>query len=158
MYEYACRIVRVVDGDTVDVDIDLGFNTWIHNERIRLNGIDAPESRTSDKIEKFFGTIAKSELEKKLPKGSFQTLRTIEVSSSEKYGRTLGEFIMGHININRWMVDNYFAVDYTGQNKDQVILAHNENFKRIISREPELLPSLLKEAGVSDQRYIERLL
>ena len=49
MYEYNCKIVKVVDGDTVDVDIDLGFGVWMRNERVRLYGIDAPESRTSDK-------------------------------------------------------------------------------------------------------------
>ena len=52
MYEYKCKIVKIVDGDTIDVDIDLGFGTWIHNERIRLVGIDTPESRTRDLEEK----------------------------------------------------------------------------------------------------------
>ena len=52
MYEYRCKVLKVIDGDTVDVDIDLGFNTWIKNERVRLMGIDTPESRTRNKIEK----------------------------------------------------------------------------------------------------------
>ena len=55
MYEYNCKMVRVVDGDTVDVDIDLGFGVWMRNQRIRMYGIDAPESRTSDPIEKIYG-------------------------------------------------------------------------------------------------------
>lgn len=55
MYEYNCNIVRVVDGDTVDVDIDLGFGIWVRNERVRLYGIDTPESRTRDLREKFYG-------------------------------------------------------------------------------------------------------
>ena len=55
MYEYKVNILKVVDGDTVDVDIDLGFGVWLRNERVRIMGIDTPESRTSDKIEKFFG-------------------------------------------------------------------------------------------------------
>ena len=59
MYEYRCKILRVVDGDTVDVDIDLGFGVWMHKERIRLYGIDTPESRTRDKVEKIFGLEAK---------------------------------------------------------------------------------------------------
>ena len=54
MYEYRCKILRVVDGDTVDVDIDLGFGVWMHKERVRINGIDTPESRTRDKEEKVF--------------------------------------------------------------------------------------------------------
>ena len=55
MYEYNCKMVRVVDGDTVDVDIDLGFGVWMRNQRIRMYGIDTPESRTSDPIEKIYG-------------------------------------------------------------------------------------------------------
>ena len=54
MYEYKVNILKVVDGDTVDVDIDLGFGVWLRNERVRIVGIDCPESRTSDKIEKVF--------------------------------------------------------------------------------------------------------
>ena len=52
MYEYRCKVVRVIDGDTVDVDIDLGFGVWLHKERVRLYGIDTPESRTRDLEEK----------------------------------------------------------------------------------------------------------
>ena len=59
MFEYNCKIVRVVDGDTVDVNIDLGFGLWIHKERIRLYGIDTPESRTRDLVEKKYGLFAK---------------------------------------------------------------------------------------------------
>ena len=53
MYEYNVKVVKVIDGDTVDVDIDLGFGVWLHKERVRLYGIDTPESRTSDVQEKF---------------------------------------------------------------------------------------------------------
>ena len=60
MYEYKATIVRVVDGDTVDVDIDLGFDTWLHNQRIRLYGIDTPECRTRNKREKAHGLLAKN--------------------------------------------------------------------------------------------------
>ena len=62
MYEYKCKIVKVVDGDTVDVDIDLGFGCWLRDERVRVMGIDTPESRTSDKVEKIFGLKAKERL------------------------------------------------------------------------------------------------
>ena len=55
MYEYKVNILKVVDGDTVDVDIDLGFGCWLRNERVRIVGIDTPESRTSDRVEKVFG-------------------------------------------------------------------------------------------------------
>ena len=59
MYEYRCKVVKIVDGDTVDVDIDLGFGVWLHKERIRMFGIDTPESRTRDLEEKKFGLAAK---------------------------------------------------------------------------------------------------
>ena len=59
MHEYKCKILRVVDGDTVDVDIDLGFGIWMHKERVRLLGIDTPESRTRDIEEKKFGLLSK---------------------------------------------------------------------------------------------------
>ena len=55
MYEYNCELDRVVDGDTVDVNIDLGFGIWLRKERVRVMGIDTPESRTSDPVEKVFG-------------------------------------------------------------------------------------------------------
>ena len=71
MYEYNVRLVRVVDGDTVDVDIDLGFGIWLHKERIRLYGIDTPESRTRDLEEKKYGKLATKFVERFLddPKG-----------------------------------------------------------------------------------------
>ena len=59
MYEYRCKVVKIIDGDTVDVDIDLGFGVWLHKERIRMFGIDTPESRTRDLEEKKFGLAAK---------------------------------------------------------------------------------------------------
>jgi len=66
MYEYKCTIVRVIDGDTVDVDIDLGFGIIMADERVRIMGIDTPESRTSDKVEKLFGKAAKARLQELL--------------------------------------------------------------------------------------------
>ena len=59
MYEYKCKLVKVVDGDTIDIDIDLGFGVWLQNQRIRMYGIDTPESRTSDDIEKVYGIASK---------------------------------------------------------------------------------------------------
>ena len=70
MYEYRIKVVRVIDGDTVDVDIDLGFGVWMHKERVRLYGIDTPESRTRDKVEKVFGKAAKAYLQESLKKGT----------------------------------------------------------------------------------------
>ena len=67
MYEYKCKILRIVDGDTVDVDIDLGFGVWLHRERVIIMGIDTPESRTRDKVEKQFGLASKQFLKDMLP-------------------------------------------------------------------------------------------
>ena len=66
MHEYKIDVLRVVDGDTVDVDIDLGFGVWLRDERVRMMGIDTPESRTSDKVEKLFGLAAKEKLKSKI--------------------------------------------------------------------------------------------
>lgn len=93
MYNYFCIIKRIVDGDTVDVDIDLGFNIWMHNQRIRLIGIDAPETRTRDLEEKAAGISAKQYVENLLPLGTRQILISKTYNSEVgKYGRILGDF------------------------------------------------------------------
>ena len=126
MYEYSCKIVRVIDGDTVDVDIDLGFGMWIHKERIRLYGIDTPESRTRDKIEKQYGLLAKKHVQKFLPTGSKQTLVTVQ-DKAGKFGRILGKFKIeypeeeGYVTtLNEWLVNNHHAVAYHGQSKNEI--------------------------------------
>ena len=95
MYEYRCKVLKVVDGDTVDVDIDLGFGTWLHNERVRIMGIDTPESRTSNDIEKKFGLAAKSRLQELL--GETAILKPQVSKKGEdmkgKFGRILGDFM-----------------------------------------------------------------
>lgn len=132
MHEYRCKIRKIVDGDTVDVDIDLGFNTWINNERVRLYGIDTPESRTRDLEEKKFGLYAKSIVEKYLPVGSNQTLVT-HLDKVGKFGRTLGEFKMFDIEqdrqttINEFMIRNNIGVEYKGQSKDLIKEEHLKN-------------------------------
>ena len=132
MYEYSCKIVRVVDGDTVDVDIDLGFGVWRHKERIRLHGIDTPESRTRDLEEKKFGLLAKKQVEHFLPEGSIQTLLTVK-DKAGKFGRILGKFkIEDHMHptpttINEWMIRHHHAAPYFGQSKDEIAQIHMDN-------------------------------
>ena len=132
VYEYSCKIVRVVDGDTVDVDIDLGFGVWMHNERVRLHGIDTPESRTRDLEEKKFGLLAKDQVDHFLPKGSIQTLVTVK-DKVGKFGRILGKFkIKDHqyptpTTINEWMIRHHHAAPYFGQSKDEIAQIHLEN-------------------------------
>ena len=127
MYEYRCKIVKIIDGDTVDVDIDLGFGVWMHKERIRLYGIDTPESRTRDLDEKKYGLIAKSWIEKFMPLGSIQTLIT-QKDKSGKFGRILGKFRVNDgsydIILNDWMITNHHAVAYYGQSKQDIAEQH----------------------------------
>ena len=100
MYEYKCKLVKVVDGDTIDVDIDLGFGVWLQNQRIRMYGIDTPESRTSDKVEKIYGLAAKDYLVKWTNAGGLK-LRTFK-DGKGKYGRILGQIWYGdEHNINQ---------------------------------------------------------
>ena len=129
MYEYNCKIVRVVDGDTVDVDIDLGFNHWLHNERIRLYGIDTPECRTRDAEEKKYGLMAKKFVEQCLHKGGTSILTTRE---KDKFGRYLGVIMLGgRTSINAALVSEHLAVPYSGQNKEDIAQQHLINREKL---------------------------
>ena len=130
MYEYKCKVVRVVDGDTVDVDIDLGFGVWMRKQRIRMYGIDTPESRTSDKVEKKYGLAAKDFLVKWTNAGEL-TLRTFK-DDRGKFGRILGELWWGgKQNINQLLVDNHHAVRYHGQSKEEIKEEHLANREKL---------------------------
>ena len=135
MYEYKCKIVKVVDGDTVDVDLDLGFGVWLRDERVRIMGIDTPESRTSDKVEKIFGLAAKDRLISLL--GSEATLDTMINKNGEnmkgKFGRILGNFrtINGEHCADVLMKEGH-AVAYNGGNKDSVQAQHLINRQKLI--------------------------
>ena len=125
MYEYRCEIVKIIDGDTVDVDIDLGFGIWMRNERIRLYGIDTPESRTRDLEEKKYGLAAKEFLTKWLEAGNI-TLKT-QKDAEGKFGRILGELWYNDVNINQKMVSEHHAVAYHGQSKEEIAEEHIKN-------------------------------
>lgn len=131
MHEYKCKILRIVDGDTVDVDVDLGFGIWMHKERVRLLGIDTPESRTRDKEEKRFGLLSKKYLQDHYPVGSMAVLRTHK-DKTGKFGRILGELVWKDSTINKIMVDEHYAVLYNGQSKEDIEEQHLENRKRLI--------------------------
>jgi len=141
MYEYKARIIKIVDGDTVDVDIDLGFGVWMKDERVRIMGIDTPESRTSDKIEKKFGLAAKKRLKELL--GTYTTLKTQIARNGEdmrgKFGRVLGDFeVFDRDNqtyklVSDLLIEEGHAVAYHGQNKDDVLAEHMKNRERLIA-------------------------
>ena len=119
MYEYYVREVKnVVDGDTIDVVIDLGFNV-LFEQRVRLAGIDTPESRTSDKVEKALGLEAKEYLKKHIKAAKNVVIRTEKMDSSEKYGRILGwVYLDGNSeSINNKMIADGYAWGYLGDTK-----------------------------------------
>ena len=126
---------RVVDGDTVDVDIDLGFGIWQMNERVRIMGIDTPESRTRDKIEKKFGLAAKAKLKSLLgPKPVLQT--TISKKGEDmkgKFGRVLGDFLVDGKLVTEIMCKTGHAVPYFGGAKADTQKQHMKNRKKLVA-------------------------
>jgi micrococcal nuclease len=137
MYEYKCKVLKVVDGDTVDIDIDLGFGVWMHKERVRMMGIDTPESRTRDKVEKQFGLASKNRLQELLPVGSSQVLKTEIDRSGEdakgKFGRILGDFLIEEKRATEILIEEGHAVPYHGQSKDDVHAQHMANRERLLN-------------------------
>ena len=138
-------VEKVVDGDTIDTVIELGFDVRVCH-RVRLLGIDTPESRTRDKVEKFYGKLAKAALKSWVHWAVVSDrddielqLRCPEADSRGKFGRILGELWInshysgepyeGWTNVNKWMCENGHAVGYHGQNKDDVQNEHMENRK-----------------------------
>ena len=137
MYEYKCKVRKVVDGDTVDIDIDLGFGIWLNDERVRIMGIDTPESRTSDPVEKKFGLAAKERVKHLL--GENPTLLSkVKGDGNEemrgKFGRILGDFRtpQGKILTSELMAEGH-AVAYNGGNKEKIQPKHLENRQRLVN-------------------------
>ena len=132
-YEYPCKILRVVDGDTVDVDIDLGFGMWIHRERVRIMGIDTPESRTRDLVEKKFGLAAKEFVKSLMPIGSMQMIKT-EKDKTGKFGRILGDFLLEDKRLTEIMIEKNHAVPYFGDSKDALTEQHMKNREILLEK------------------------
>ena len=119
MYQYYVRKVEnVVDGDTIDVLIDLGFDI-LFQSRVRLAGIDTPESRTKDLKEKALGLESKEYLKKHLKDAKSVVIKTEKMDSSEKYGRILGwVYINGDtVSLNDMMINDGYAWGYLGDTK-----------------------------------------
>jgi len=131
MYEYACKVERVVDGDTIDVVLDLGFYVSFKS-RVRLYGIDTPESRTRDLDEKARGKMATAFLKEAIDSGEKVVIQTKLKDSRGKFGRVLGDVIVDGININQELITNNYAVAYFGQSKEEIELGHIENRKILI--------------------------
>ena len=134
MYVYRCNVVKIIDGDTVDVDIDLGFGVWMRNERVRLYGIDTPESRTRDLVEKRYGLAAKQYLTNMLDDEGGIVLKTHK-DKTGKFGRILGELWrttnFADQSINNYMIEKHHAVGYFGQSKQDIEEQHIKNRDKV---------------------------
>ena len=132
MFEYNFKLVKVVDGDTIDVDIDLGFGVWLRKQRIRMMGIDTPESSTRDLEEKKYGLLAKDKLTQLIADG--RTLKTFK-DAKGKFGRILADVIVYNSAEDRWcgateiMIQQGYGVAYHGQSKEEIQEQHLANRK-----------------------------
>ena len=143
--EYDVTVIKIVDGDTVDVDIDLGFGVTLKDERVRIMGIDTPESRTRDKVEDLFGEAAKARLGQLMTNGG--KLITTEDKKGEdmkgKFGRILGDFrIEDGRKVTDILIEEGHAVAYFGGSKEEVQMKHEANRTK-----------LLREGIISQEDY-----
>ncbi len=149
-YEYNATVIDIVDGDTITVDIDLGFNVKLANQKVRLLGVDTPESRTSDKIEKIFGMASKEYCKKFIDECKDKTvvIRTYLSDNEEKFGRLLGEIINPTTKkiLNEELIKNNYAVKYLGENKDNIKSQHLANRKKLI--DAKIVNLSYKEVGL----------
>lgn len=133
LYAYRVKtIIKVVDGDTFDCILDLGFNVLLE-ARVRMAGIDTPESRTTDKTEKVFGLASKEYLKERITKAKTIVIKTEIAQELEKFGRVLGHVFADGVNINQLMCQDGYAVAYWGQNKDDVQDEHQINRQRLLT-------------------------
>ena len=137
--EYDVKVIKVVDGDTVDVDIDLGFGVTLTDERVRIMGIDTPESRTRDKVEDLFGEAAKERL-KVLMKDGGKLITTEDRKGEDmkgKFGRILGDFKVDYNGemkkVTDIMTEEGHCVPYFGGSKEDTQAAHEVNRVRLLS-------------------------
>lgn len=135
-YEYKARFKKIIDGDTIVLDIDLGFSVVLANQTIRLIGIDTPESKSKDKVEKIFGIASKKAVEEFIKNSDQENLiiQTIFCDENgDKFGRILGKiFNSNKVCLNDWLVEFNYAVKYDGENKDKIKNLHMLNRKKLI--------------------------
>lgn len=135
MYTYKAKVKRIIDGDSIIIDIDLGFDTWIKEQSVRLYGIDTPEVRTKDPLEKAHGKLAKAFVEKVLPKGAEVAITTVK--DGDKFGRVLGIVrTSGGIDIASALLEERLAVAYDGsKSKEEIKYEHIRNREILILEE-----------------------
>jgi len=125
------EVLKIVDGDTIDADIDLGFDISL-TKRVRLSGVDTPESRTTDLEEKKLGLESKEWLKHKLEFAKDVLIKTELPDSTEKYGRILGNLYVNNeaLSLNQQMIDEGYALAYDGGTKDmdlELLLSRRKN-------------------------------
>lgn len=150
-YEYKARFKKVIDGDTLILDIDLGFSIVLSDQTVRLIGIDTPESRSKDKIEKIFGTLSKKAVEEFMKVSDQENLviQTIFCDENgDKFGRILAKIYNSNkVCLNDWLINNNYAVYYNGENKELVKQAHFKNRKALIDN--KMVQISYAEAGIN---------
>ena len=127
------KVTKVVDGDTIDVLLDMGFDIK-YKSRVKLFGIDTPESRTRNKEEKVRGLLSKVYLKDAIKKAKKLTIKTHKGSETGKFGRILGEIFADGINLNLKMCTEGYAVQYYGQNKSLVEAEHMKNKNKLFRK------------------------
>ena len=127
------KVTKVVDGDTIDVIKDMGFDI-MYKSRVRLFGIDTPESRTRNLDEKKRGLLAKKYLQEALKAGKKLSIKTYKDNETGKFGRILGDVFIDGKSINAQMVKDFMAVPYTGQSKQAIMQLHESNKKMLIKQ------------------------
>lgn len=149
-YEYKARLKKIIDGDTIILDIDLGFSIVLSDQNIRLAGIDTPESKSKDKIEKTFALLSKKAVEEFMKNSDKENLviQTLyDKDNGDKYGRILGRvYNSNKVCLNDWMIDHSFAVAYNGENKELVKAQHLNNRKILIDNQS--IQMSYAEAGI----------
>ena len=124
---------RVIDGDSMDVDIELGFGVVLKNQRIRIAGIDTPELRTRDEREKQYGLMAKTFVIDWCAEKVFELIVNMN-NERDKFGRILGDFCdVDGTRLSKALVDAHLAVLYEGQSKEEITKKHLENFDLLSS-------------------------
>jgi len=131
MYEYNCTVRAIIDGDTVDVDVDLGFDVILRGVRVRIAGIDAPEIRSRDVVEKHWGRKSRSFLEKTIPVGTKLIFVSKEYHPNDSFGRVIGDFYYGMSTISQVMLNSHHAVPWDS-NKEEREKNHLRNRELLV--------------------------
>jgi micrococcal nuclease len=136
MYEYKFIYRRVIDGDNVEGDIDLGFDTVLRKKNVRLRTLDAPESRTRDLVEKEFGLYVKEHIKNRIENSKEIIIKTYKDDRS-KYDRVLGELFLDGVSLNEELLAKKYAVPYKGGSKEEIKEQHLKNWEEIRSSTDE---------------------